>query len=341
MIDWFTGYVGYDASQMALGRFWEVDRHGVMIRERPRWETAQGSFESGVQVTKTAPTAAMLQSSTTMGFLCSMDVLQISGNPAKYLQGHNVTGPSVSLLGPVLQGLVRAFPEELRPADADSLVLPAVHRSRVDVNTLIDMGSHQAVHDWLMLAEAKTRSRHGRAVNSDGTVYWGQHSTRWAMKAYCKHCELKKHPSADSALQAELLDWTRTFLRLELVLRRPELKDRGTLDESIIWEFFSKLELNTMRVNTYSEAKSVLPTGMKLALGMWYAGTDLKCFLPTRTFYRHRKEILAVTGIDVSRPYADQDAAAGPVLLGMDELFKREVKEIPPRIQRSLFGAGI
>jgi len=341
MIDWFTGYVGYDASLMPLGRFWEVDRHGAIVRERPRWETAEGSFKSGVQVTKTMPTDQMREASRDFGFLCAEDVLKISGNPAKFLQGHNVTGPSVSLLGPVVQGLVRAFPEDLRPSNADSLVLPAVHRSRVDVNTLIDLGSHQAVHDWLSLAETKTRSRHGRAINSDGTVYWGKHSTRWGMKAYCKHCELQKHPPADPELYRELLDWTRTFLRIELVLRRPELKDRGTLDESIIWEFFGKLELNTMKVNTYAEAKSVLSTGMKASLALWYSGTDLKCFFPRKTFYRHRKEILAVTGIDVARPYVDQSAAAASVLLGMDELFKREVKEVPARIQRSLFGAGV
>jgi hypothetical protein len=341
MLDWFTGFVGYDASRMALGRFWEVDRHGELVRERARWETAQGSFESGVQVTKGSPTDQMIEHSQELGFLCAPEVLLISGNPVKFLQGHNVTGPSVSLLGPIVQGLVRAFPDELRPADADSLVLPAVHRSRVDVNTMIDMGTHQAVHDWLQLAETRTKSRHGRALNSGGTVYWGKHSKRWSMKAYCKHCELQAHPPADPGLTDELLDWTRTFLRLELTLRRPELKDRGSLSEALIWEFFGKLELQTMRVKTYADAKSALPTGMKLSLGMWYTGTDLKTFLPVRTFYRHRKEILAVTGIDIALPYMDQTSVAVPVLLGMDELFKREVKDIPSTIQRSLFGAGV
>lgn len=342
MIDWFSGFVGYDASQMALGRFWEVDRHGELVRERARWETAQGSFESGVQVTRALVLDDMVKASRELGFhLGSSEVLHISGNPAKFLQGHNVTGPSVALLGPVVQGLVRAFPEELRPPDAHVETLPVVHRSRVDVNTLVDLGTHQAVHDWLLLAETKGRSRHGRAVNSDGTVYFGLNSTRWAMKMYCKHCELKKHPPADTALLVDLLEWTRTFLRIELVLRRPELKDRGTLTEAVIWEFFAKLELHTMRVKTYSDAKSVLPTGMKLTLGLWYQGTDMKTFLPERTFRRHRKEILAVTGIDVCLPYVEQSALATPVLLGMDELFKREVKDVPERIQRSLFGAGI
>ena len=220
-------------------------------------------------------------------------------------------------------------------------MLPVVHRSRVDVNTLVDLGTHQAVHDWLRFAEMKTRSRHGRAVNSEGTVYWGMNSKRWAMKAYCKHCELKKHPPADSELLIDLLEWTRTFLRIELVLRRPELKDRGSLSEAVIWEFFGKLELPTMRVKTYADAKAVLSTGMKATLALWHGGTDMSSFLPTRTFYRHRKEILSVTGIDVSRPYVEQSVGAAPVLLGMDELFKREVKEIPQRIQRSLFGAGV
>jgi hypothetical protein len=284
----------------------------------------------------------MLQASRELPYhLGSSQVLNISGNPVKYLQGHNATGPSVALLGPVLQGLVRAFPEDLRPPDADVAMLPVVHRSRVDVNTLVDLGSHQAVHDWLQLAETKGRSRHGRAVNSDGTVYFGKNSTRWAMKMYCKHCELQKHPPADTELLADLLEWTRTFLRIELVLRRPELKDRGTLSEAVIWEFFSKLELNTMRVNSYTEAKARLPMKMKVVLALWHGGTDMKTFLPERTFRRHRKEILAVTGIDLALPAAQQSCEAAPVLLGMDELLKREVKDVPQRIQRSLFGAGV
>jgi hypothetical protein len=284
----------------------------------------------------------MVESAKEFGYLCAPEVLQVSGNPVKYLQGHNVTGPSVALLGPVVQGLVRALPVELRPTDADSLVLPAVHRSRVDINTMCDMGSHQAVHDWLMAAQVKTRSRHGAPSASEGTVYWGKTSTRWAMKAYCKHCELKKHPPADTELFVDLLEWTRTFLRIELVLRRPELKGLGTLDESIIWKYFAKLELHTMRVNTYADAKDALPLGPKLALGAWHQGIDVKTYIPSRmTFYRYRKQILEVTGIDVSLPYALQAPSAAPVLQGMDELLGREVKDVPQRIQRSLFGAGV
>jgi hypothetical protein len=339
MIDWFSGYVGYDASALALGRFFEVDRHGEVVRQVPRWETARGSHASGVQVTRGQPTDQMLKHAAALGFLCSADVLRISGNPSKFLQGHNVAGPSVALLGPVVQAMVREFSEGLRPANADDPTLPAVHRSRVDVTTACDLGSHEAVHDWLKLAAATTRSRHGRALDSSGTVYWGKHSRRWALKAYCKHCELLAHPPADLELLPDLLEWTRRHLRIELVLRRPELKDRGTLDESIIWEFFSKLEVSVMAPKREPVDAKLRPP-VKLALRAWYNGSDLTCDLPRATLYKWRREIIDETGIDVLLPRVEQAPGAAPALLGLDELRAREVKEVPARIQRSLFGSG-
>jgi hypothetical protein len=78
----------------------------------------------------------------------------------------------------------------------------------------------------------------------------------------------------------------------------------------------------------------------RLALESWYNGGDLKSTLPKVTFYRYRKEILEETGIDVLMPRAAQAPEAAPALLGLDELQAREVKDVPARIQRSLFGAG-
>ncbi|MGK2943017.1 MAG: phage/plasmid replication protein, II/X family [Immundisolibacter sp.] len=347
MIDWFSGYVGYDASQMVLGRFFEVSAAGEVIRDRHRWETARGSWESGVQVTRGEPTPAMLEASREQGFLCSETaVLRVSGNPVKFLQGHNVTGPKVSELGPVVQAMVRRFDEGFRPVDAGDPRLPAVHRSRVDVTTAVDMGSHQAVHDWLRAAAATTRSRHkgarvvqGGSTASPGTVYWGKNSTRWALKAYCKHCELTVHPPLCPELLADLLEWTRPHLRLELTLRRPELKDRGTLDESILWEFFRRVEMPTMKATGNFENLD-LPPAAVLSLQSWLDGHDVSAILPRRTYYRYRRAILGQVGVDISMSAAEQMKADPDALLGVDELQRREVIEIPDRIQRSLFGAG-
>jgi Phage replication protein CRI len=338
MLDWFSGYVGYDASGLDLGRFFEIGRGGEVVRERDRWETAVGSYAAGVQVTRASATEQMVQTQRELGFLCSPAVLRISGNPTKFLQGHNAAGPPVAQLGPVLQGLVRAFGEGLRPLDADSPVLPSLQRSRVDVTTAVDLGDHRAVHEWIQLAAATTRSRHGRAMDSEGTVYWGKRSTRWTIKAYCKHCELQRHPPEDVSLLPDLLEWTRTHLRIELTLRRPELKHRGTLDESVIWEFFAKLEMNDMKTRLY--APDSLRWNVRLVLESWYGGGDPKSTLPRRTLYKWRKEILEATGVDILLPRTQQSREAQPTLLGMDELRAREVKDVPGRIQRSLFGAG-
>jgi len=343
MIDWFSGYVGYDASRMVLGQFLEVAPGGEVVRCRDRWETARGSWESGVQVTRGEPTMAMLDSSRELGFLCSETaILRVSGNPVKFLQGHNVAGPSVSQLGPVVQALVRGFGEGFRPSDADDERLPAVHRSRVDVTTACDLGSHQAVHDWLRAAAATTRSRHGRAIGSSGTVYWGKHSTRWALKAYCKHCELKPHPAIDPGMVAELSEWTRTQLRIELTLRRPELKARGMLDEGIIWEYASRVEVPKMKQGVHVNDAQLAP-GALCAYQAWLRGGDVAVMLGEsgrRTFYRYRRTILDSMGVDISMNAVDQVSPDSDALLDFDELQRREVVEVPERIQRSLFGAG-
>lgn len=341
MLDWFTGYVGYDGSGLRLGTFYEVDPDGVTVRSRPRWESARGSYLASIQVTAAAATEQMLGHSRTDGYLCSPAVLLVSGNPSKFLQGHNVAGPSVAKLGPVLQSMARAFGEGFRPPNADDPTLPAVQRSRVDVTTAVDLGSHQTVHDYLTHVARLGRSRHGRALDTSGTVYFGKHSRRWALKLYCKHCELKAHrPEVDDELYHELLDFTLSHVRVELVLRRPELKTRGTLSESIIWEYFKRLEVGAMAPTQAPDAE--LRPAVRLALRAWYDGTDLVSMLPRRTFYKYRREILDATGIDVSAPRVDQTAKGERALLSLDEMMKREVKDenVPPRIQRSLFGAG-
>lgn len=340
MLDWFSGYIGYDASQMALGQFFEVDKSGELVRRRDRWETARGSFESGVQVTRGIPTEQMITARQDLGFLCSdQAVLRVSGNPSKFLQGHNVAGPSVSLLGRVVQAMVRSFGEGLRPLDADDDRLPAVHRSRVDVTTAVDLDTHQAVHDWLRLAESVTRSRHGRAMASSGTVYWGKNSRRWSIKAYCKHCELKAHPPVNVDLIPDLLEWTRSHLRLELTLRRPELKDRGTLDEGIIWDYAHRLEIPAMKAAATIDQVDLAPV-THAALQLWLDGHDVSVIYPRATFYRHRRTILESVGVDISMSAADQVKADPNVLMGIEELQRREVVSVPQTIQRSLFGAG-
>lgn len=341
MIDWFSGLVGYDASNVTNGRCIKLSREGEILSEYEIWDDARGSYDSNLQVKQDLASSQMLQASKDLGFLCSPYCLRISGNPTKFLQGHNIIGPSVSKLGPVIQAATRQLPESLRPLDCDSEILPAVMRSRVDVTVMVNLGDHKTVHDWLAHAAVETRSRHGRAQQSSGTVYWGKNSRRWALKAYCKHCEVKQHPG-NFVFTDEVMSWTEGLLRIELVLRRPELKDRGTLSEDILWEFMRRIEVGVMKPGN--------PNGDNLAgvardiFRLWILGMDIKSDKPRATFYRLRREILEKVGVDISLTPTEQmqkleSSGFDRNLFDVEILKRRVVTEAPEDLQKSLFGS--
>lgn len=339
MLDWFSGLVGYDASNVVNDRVMKLSAEGEVKWERAGWTEAQGSHDTNIMVMQDCASLDMYRASNELGFLCSPRCLRISGNPTKFLQGHNILGPSVSDLGPVIQAATRGLPEIIRPLDCDSEVLPAVQRTRVDVTVMVDLGSHEVVHEWLNHAAQETRSRHGRAQQSGQTVYWGQHSTRWTLKAYCKRCELEKHGSK-FPLQQDILEWTGKLLRIELTLRRPELKDRGTLDESVIWEFMQRIEVGIMKGGDI-EALYSLPRQVRDTFSSWLIGRNVRQDRPARTFYRQRRLIKDAIGVDISLDPSTQQqqlqASFDRDLFDIDVLRSRVVSEGPNALQQSLF----
>lgn len=339
MIDWFTGIVGYSGEMLRLNKVVELTPAGEIIWTSERKLQVRGSYDASVQLGRSAPTDDMLVASRKYELECMPVCLILSGNPSKFLQGHNVFGPSVASLGPVVQAVIRGLPGEIRPADADSELWPALHRSRVDITTSVDMGSHKLVHEWLRTAATSSRSRHGRAMVSGDTVYWGQHSRRWTLKAYCKFCELREHGPGDLKLRDMLMEYCEGQLRLELTLRRMELKDLPTLDESLIWEFFNRIEVGVMKTSKDGfESKVDLPYTVQFTLSKWIAGEDVRHSLPRSKFYRHRRQILDELGLDISLKYVKKQAEA--VVFDLEYLRAHEVKLLPAQMQGLLFKLG-
>lgn len=331
--DWFSGLMGYDASGLEVGRVLSVRPDGELEWIRDRWEKVGGSYLATVQLTRDGATPAM----RSCGFPCSAQVLRVSGNPTKFLQGHNVFGPSVAEAGPVLRAMVRSFPKGVRPPDCDEDKLVAVHRTRYDVPVHVDLGAHRLVHEWLRAAESSTRSRHGRAMVSGSTVYWGQHSRRWSLKAYCKFCELKEHPPAE--MVEELRAWCEGHLRLELTLRRPELKDREGLTEDVVWEFYEKLTIGVSEMVVTADVVEGLKvsTACKQSLRRWLDGADLRFELPRATFYYYRRLILNEVGVDISLKRDEQWGELERVGFDVQYLKSRQVSSVPSGLQRLLF----
>ena len=336
MIDWYTGLIGYEGSHLQLNRVFELTPSGEVKWSTDKAMTVQSTFDTSIQLRSGLATSAMIDASLKHNFECANTCLSFSGNPSKFLQGHNVFGPSVSALGPVLQAVVRKFPEAVRPPDADSPLWPAVHRSTVDITTSVDLGSHNLVHEYLRFLEFNTRSRHGRPIVSGDTVYFGKHSTRWALKLYCKFCELAAHPPSD-AKKAELLRlWCEGQVRIELRLKGQELKDRGTLTEDLIWEYFSKIGVSTMKEDVNTD-KLNLPRVVEFTFTEWLAGKDVRHSLQKTTFYRHRLLILEETGLDISLPCTAQGKEIKKMNVDLEYLKVNEIKKIPSVFQEWLF----
>lgn len=361
MLDWYSGLIGYDASNMKLGMIYEVSPHGELLYRVESWAKAKGSYASSVQVKRDLANKEMLQILRDIEderFMypgddtlrrCSKDVvLKMSGNPVKYLQGHNVFGPGANQIDEILEAFVRALPEELRPVDADVKGLPVSYSTRFDINVMIDLGSHALVHDWLRHAGSSTRSRHGRPLVSGDTVYWGQHSRRWSMKGYCKFCELEAagHKIYDHKLHNLAREFCEHQLRLELTLRRPEIKKIEKdevyqilgIDESLVWDFLKRIEVGVMKADP-NERRPNLKPAVENVLTLWLAGVDVRHRLPKPTFYRYRRAILDEVGVDISlepEPGRIMERAK----FDLEYLKSHEVKDVPKHLQQWLFKTG-
>ena len=337
MLDWYIGLLGYNASCLRLGQYLEVNPSGEIVHHKDRAEVVMGSYQSKVLVGRGTSTPAMRDAAERLGLLVNPEVLWVSGNPVKFIQGHNVFGPSVSYLGSIVKEFVRRLPDDVRPGDADSELWPTVHRSRVDITTMVDLRSHALVHEWLEAATSNTRSRHGRSFSDGSTVYWNHDSRRWTLLAYCKSCELLKHPVANVELNELLKHFVEGKLRVELRLKRLELKDKGTLDEGLVWKYFERVHVGGLEMYRLKDGRPVLRPQVGMCFDLWMQGKDLAVRLPRRTFYRYRREILDETGIDISIARCEQEKAVEKVRFDAEYLKENELKDVPDYLQRFLF----
>jgi len=237
--------------------------------------------------------------------------LSLSGNPSKFLQGHNVFG-SDDLLDLVVDTL-RLLDKALDLHVDDLTYLRVANGeydvSMVDINYSFELPSQADVQTWLQQAEMTTRSRCGRPSTRPGTVYWQKHSRRWALKAYSKFLELQAGKDHQLPLQLEstpLKRWTENILRIELRLKQLELDDLNLTRAKelaprlpgLFREYQGKIVMAT-QLRLVGKQFHNLPRKLLGSYELWKAGHNMKATLTNGTFYRHRK-LLLEHGIDIS-----------------------------------------
>lgn len=320
MIDWLTFCVHLRHPYINGGHVQSIDSDGVERWMLPTAKSFEGSFESSVQVKSNDVTECRQFAQT----------LYVSGNPSKFLQGHNIIGSDNMNL------LVERMLETLAPLVGfvfDDLTRQRVRRGdysvkRIDINGMYALPTLFDVRAFIDAAGMKSRSRHGRCIVQKGTFYYGKNSKRWAIKGYSKYDEImrgeKGHRLPAHLLNSPLLAFCENLLRLELVLRAPELKKITDSEntsahqlmqlglQNIFNDYLSRLDM-AAQVSLRCDQMAKLPSKVQGTYALWRQGFDVRSTLPKATFYRHRAE-LQQFDIDISLPFDSADNHASHVV---------------------------
>lgn len=303
MIDWLTLRAPCRLDgRLGGGAILALDESGEVEWESVKRKEVQGSHSTIVTVKG--------------GGNGTMGEIEVSGNPAKWLQGHNLFGSgSVRYLAyRMLAGITRELGLTPTMEDRRAWWRGEFELLRVDITRMYDLGEPQRVTKFLAAALAVAHSKYQQAsVSKGGTVYIGQHSRRISLKLYDKYGELHargkghKLPATIKGEDRErLLQFAYGKLRVELTARTTELQDRGLRDgrawrretaERVLDRYLERLEMgDTMRLS--EDRSAALPRRLQLVYDSWRNGRDIRAMYSERTFFRYRREMLAY-GIDL------------------------------------------
>lgn len=243
--------------------------------------------------------------------------LEFWGNPAKFLQGHNIFGPDNPryLVQKMLDKITKSLSVSRRLVDLGQTKL-----KRVDITGHWQLDSEAFVLPFLAALEERCwiprRGRGVKPAGATGTLVYGfkgrgARASPWQLKLYCKGLELQKRPPPCdlSDIPKFWYDMNRT-IRVEVTLRTQELKRNNAhllknwQDDTALklWQkYVSKLDLGTPTMNL--EPTQLRQAGLKPrhidAVLAWKAGGDLRASRSAATFYRLVKEIRDATGMDL------------------------------------------
>ena len=336
MIDWLSGKLPFyhTEKQLPQGLVFSVSPDGQVNWKCRKRVKVSGSYDSTFTL-RSDP-----QSEVSPGVFTK---LEFSGNPVKFIQGHNVWGSS-DLTGLAYEAISKAIHScGLTLSDTERLNLfkGGYTLSRVDINYMYSMGSLDSVTQWLHSAEFSARTRQGKGHFSGNTLYFQKKSSRWSLKFYSKGLEIKAsgHQLPREFLEAKSFhEYAKDKLRAELTLRTKELKKLG-LDNGFAWDhnecviedvfsaYMSRLEMSEQK-----ELDSLLielPRAVCATYTLWKTGHDPKSLLAKNTFYRHRRALLD-HGVDISIPSGNKPNNVVPLL--------RIIEAIPADIPEWAYG---
>lgn len=319
MIDWITAKIPFfyqgiisDGEVLSVTRDGEVE---YAVRKRL---SVRGSYDGAI----TLRTADVDSDGNTV-------LAELSGNPVKFLQGHNLFG-SDDLLNLVAETVLRlsVILKSPQPDDLFKAVrCGAYSLSRVDINRMFALGSRAEVLAYLYAMSTNTRTRSQGPVTRGSTVYLNRDSRRWSFKFYSKGQELnlvRNRKQGTLYIPLHLQEWADVMLRAELTLKSNELRELS-LHQASNWhtievidlfaDYAERIQMSAQKPITDLSVlmQKVNPKAAVSSYQLWSDGYDVRQMLPKRTFYRHRAALLE-HGIDISMPPPPRDESRSNVV---------------------------
>lgn len=327
MIDWLTISVPFEHPRLAGGTVCSVSHTGEVEWEIPKKVSARGSYETEIKVKSAGAVPGR------PGYASD---LHIDGNLAKYLQGHNIWGPdcALTLVTLAFRELCIELSLPFTIFDLYRISRGCFSIGRVDINYMFRItrpdGSAAGSADVDAFLDAAGQcggTKYRKAFPDKGSVYFNKGSRRWSAVWYNKEKEVKKRlrqlakkrvknkdvhrPSTRSKdLTSDqitrLIKSSEGLVRCEFKLQSLELRDLDIatgydlMKHGVYDLYCSMMERIKMTGNVRLTDRQTfdLPARLRGTYELWKSGIAVRDVVSPATFYRHKKELLAL-GINI------------------------------------------
>ncbi len=300
-IDWITAKIPFFVSGKLNG--------GNIINTTPDGEI-EYTIDKRLPVTGSYDSRLSVRTSEVLPGTNDTYLIELSGNPVKWFQGHNIFGsddlPNLIYETVLKLSKVLSLPQ---PEEYLSAIRKGIFTlSRVDITAMYSLQTRSDVYSWLNHAEKTCRTRSGTAMSKGTTVYMNKTSQRWNVVMYSKGQELEKHNLPKELEGGSLETYADNKLRVELRLKQKELAKIGlssgkpwlALD---VWPLFKdyvgRIDMTEQTIR--SSDLFEIPKHARMTYELWSLGRDVRQFMGKTKYYKDRKALLEM-GIDISVP---------------------------------------
>ena len=325
MIDWISCVIPLAHEPIPTGRIMSVDVDGEIEFAKPKPKLFEGSYESKI----------VLRSQGVLDQKYRNTQLFLSGNPSKFLQGHNVFG--IDDLRYLLLGVFRKL-SKTNQFNFDLFQLygaiDSATVSRIDLTDSIRFQNRQQCRAYIHQLSSIAHTKNSRPSQDNWTLHFQPKSKRWNAVIYTKGDEVSRRTFPESFKHKDfIINEADSLVRVEIRLKTLDLKRLDSryvyqltpkLIQDLYQKYIGRLKMSETIELTDEQLKSLTPSYQSTYM-KWKAGIDIQGDMTTSTYYRHRSKLLKI-GVDISVPYKSISTAE---ILPLKRVLKAERYDIP------------